>query len=144
MRLLDERYLNFPTEGVLQMQDYLRSEGYVVNHKRVRRLLREMGILAIYPKPNLSKIGKAEYIYPYLLKNLSITEKNQVWQIDITYLPMSKGFMYLVAILDVYSRFVVGWDISNSMQADWVIETLQMAIVCYGKCQIIKWSMTLR
>ncbi|MDJ1466953.1 DDE-type integrase/transposase/recombinase [Cytophagaceae bacterium NT2B1] len=73
-----------------------------------------------------------------------MTEKNQVWQIDITYIPMSKGFMYLVAILDVYSRFVVGWDISNSMQAEWVINTLQIAIISYGKCQIIKWSMTLR
>ncbi|MDO1449782.1 IS3 family transposase [Rhodocytophaga aerolata] len=91
MRLLDERYLGYPTEGVLQMQDYLRSQGYIVNHKRIRRLLRKMGIMAIFPKPNLSKVGKVEYIYPYLLKNLPITESNQVWQIDITYIPMAKG-----------------------------------------------------
>lgn len=137
MRLLDERYLNYPTEGVLQLQDYLRVEGYQVNHKRVRRLLRKMGLMAIFPRPNLSKLGKAEYIYPYLLKNLSITESNQVWQIDITYIPMAKGFMYLAAIIDVYSRFVVGWDISNNMNADWVLETLQAALTRHGKPSVV-------
>lgn len=137
MRLLDERYLSYPTEGVLQMQDYLRSQGYSINHKRVRRLLRKMGLMAIFPKPNLSKLGKAEYIYSYLLRNLSIKQSNQVWQIDITYVPMAKGFMYLVAIIDVYSRFVVGWDISNSMDADWVVETLQVTLSRHGKPQII-------
>ncbi len=137
MRLLDERYLNYPTEGVLQLQDYLCSVGYQVNHKRVRRLLRKMGLMAIFPKPNLSKLGKTEYIYPYLLKNLSITESNQVWQIDITYIPMAKGFMYLVAIIDVHSRFVVGWDVANNMDADWVLETLQAALIRHGKPQII-------
>jgi putative transposase len=137
MRLLDERYLKYPTEGVLQMQDYLRSQGYIVNHKRVRRLLRKMGLMAIYCKPNLSRLGKAQYIYPYLLKNLSITQSNQVWQIDITYIPMAKGFMYLVAIIDVYSRFVVGWDISNNMDSDWVLEILQATLTLHGKPQII-------
>lgn len=83
MRLLDERYLNYPTEGVLQLQDYLRTEGYQVNHKRVRRLLRKMGLMSIFPKPNLSRLGKAEYIYPYLLRNLPINHSNQVWQIDM-------------------------------------------------------------
>jgi putative transposase len=147
MRLLDERYLNYPTEGVLQLQDYLRAEGYQINHKRIRRLLRKMGLLAIYPKRNLSKLGKAEYIYPYLLRNLPIDRSNQVWQVDITagrprYIPMAKGFMYpggepLVAIIDVYSRFVVGWDISNSMNADWVVETLRDAIIRQGKPEIM-------
>jgi putative transposase len=137
MRLLDERYLNYPTEGVLQMQDYLRAEGYVVNHKRVRRLLRKMGLMAIFPKRNLSKLGKAEYVYPYLLRNLEISHSNQVWQIDITYIPMAKGFMYLVAVIDVYSRFVVGWDISNSMDADWVVATLQEALARHGKPGIV-------
>jgi putative transposase len=84
MRLLDERYLSRPTHGVLQMQDYLRDEEYLVNHKRVRRLLRLMGLMAIYPKKNLSKLGHAEYIYPYLLRNLEIDRPNQVWEIDIT------------------------------------------------------------
>ncbi len=137
MRLPDERYLNYPTEGVLQMQDYLRAQGYQVNHKRVRRLLRKMGLMAIFPKPNLSKSGKAEYVYAYLLRNLEINQSNQVWQIDITYIPMAKGFMYLVAIIDVYSRFVVGWDISNSMEADWVAATLEAALTRHGKPLII-------
>ncbi len=137
MRLLDERYLSYPTEGVLQMQDYLRSQGYSINHKRGRRLLRKMGLLAIYPKPNLSKLGKAQYIYPYLLNKLKINQSNQVWQIDITYIQMAKGFMYLVAIIDVHSRFVVGWDIANNMDADWVLETLQVALTRHGKPQII-------
>ncbi len=75
------------------MQDYLRAEGYVVNPKRVRRLLRKMVIMAIFPQPNLSKLGKAEYVYPYLLRNLEISQSNQVWQVDITYIPMAKGFM---------------------------------------------------
>jgi putative transposase len=137
MRLLDARYLDYPTEGVLQMQDYLRSQGYSVNHKRVRRLLRKMGLMAIYCKPNLSKLGKAEYIYPYLLKHLSIKYSNQVWQIDITYIPMAKGFMYLAAIIDVYSRFVTGWSVANSMDADWVVETLQEALIRYGTPTIV-------
>jgi putative transposase len=137
MRLLDERFLNYPTEGVLQLQDYLRAEGYTVNHKRVRRLLRKMGIMAIYQKRNLSKLGKAEYVYPYLLKQLNIKQSNQVWQIDITYIPMAKGFMYLVAIIDVHSRFVVGWDISNSMDADWIIGMLQETLTRHGKPEII-------
>ena len=137
MRLLDERYLNYPTEGVLQMQDYLRSQGYQVNHKRVRRLLRKMGLMAIFPKRNLSKLGKAEYVYPYLLRNLEISQSNQVWQVDITYIAMAKGFMYLVAVIDVYSRFVVGWDISNSMDADWVVATLKEALARHGKPHIV-------
>jgi putative transposase len=84
MRLLDDRYLDRPTHGVLQMQDYLSDEGYHVNHKHVRRLLRLMGLMAIYPKKNLSKLGHAEYIYPYLLRNMEIDRPNQVWEIDIT------------------------------------------------------------
>ncbi len=137
MRLLDERYLNYPTEGVLQMQDYLRAQGYQVNHKRARRLLRKMGLMAIFPRRNLSKLGKAEYVYPYLLRNLDISHNNQVWQVDITYIPMAKGFMYLVAILDVHSRFVVGWDISNHMDADWVVATLEEALARHGKPLIV-------
>lgn len=137
MRLLDERHLNYPTEGVLQLQDYLRSLGYEVNVKRVRRLMRLMRIQAIYPKRNLSKLGKKEYIHPYLLKGLTIEKSNQVWQIDITYIPMAKGFMYLTAIIDVYSRFVVGWSVSNSMTTEWVCQTLQAAITQFGKPDIV-------
>lgn len=110
MRLMDSFWLEHPTYGVLQMQDFLRSKGYWVNHKRVRRLLRKMGIMAIYPKKNLSKLGNAKYIPPYLLRNLVIERSNQV------YIPMEKGFMYLTAIIDLHSRYVVGWDISNSLE----------------------------
>ncbi len=88
MRLMDEHYLKYPTHGVLQVQDFLSEEGYKVNHKRVRRLLRKMGIMALYPKKSLSKLGNAQYIFPYLLKGLTVTRPNQVWGIDITYIPM--------------------------------------------------------
>lgn len=107
MRKLDERHLNYPTEGVIQLQDYLRDTGQWVNHKRIRRLMHKMGIRAQYPGRSLSKLGKAEYIRPYLLRNLVITRPNQAWGIDITYIPMKKGFMYLVALIDLHSRFVV-------------------------------------
>ena len=102
MRLMDEHYLEHPTHGVLQMQDYLFLCSFIVNTKRVRRLLRLMGIMALYPKRNLSKLGLAKYIRPYLLKGLKIIRPNQVWGIDITYIPMANGFMYLTAIIDLY------------------------------------------
>ncbi len=137
MRLMDEYNLEHPTYGVLQMQDYLFVAGFIVNHKRVRRLLRKMGIMAIYPKKNLSKLGNAKYIRPYLLRGLQITKCNQVWEIDITYIPMAKGFMYLTAIIDVYSRYVVGWDISNSLEAENCLQVLKGAIKKYGKPEIV-------
>lgn len=137
MRLMDEHYLEHPTEGVLQMQDFLFLCGFLVNHKRVRRLLRKMGIMAIYPKRNLSKPGNAKYIRPYLLRNLKIDHPNQVWAIDITYVPMRHGFMYLTAIIDVYSRFVVGWDVFNSLDAENSLEVLRRAIAIHGKPEII-------
>jgi putative transposase len=137
MRLMDEHYLEHPTEGVLQMQDFLFLCGFLVNHKRVRRLLRKMGLMAIYPKRNLSKLGHAKYIRPYLLRNLKIDHPNQVWAIDITYIPMMHGFMYLTAIIDVYSRFVVGWDVFNSLDAENSLEVLKRAIAIHGKPEII-------
>lgn len=137
MRLLDEHFMHHPTYGVLQMQDYLQSEGYNVNEKRVRRLLRKMGIMAIFPKRNLSKMLHREYVHPYLLKGLPITHSNQVWEIDITYIPMRKGFMYLTAIIDVYSRFVVGWSLSNTLEAEVQQNLLKTAISQYGKPEIV-------
>ncbi|MDA3894220.1 MAG: IS3 family transposase [Salinivirgaceae bacterium] len=137
MRLMDEHYLEHPTYGVLQMQDYLFALGFIVNHKRVRRLLRLMGIMAIFPKRNLSKLGKAKYIRPYLLRGMEINKPNQVWEIDITYIPMKKGFMYLTAIIDVYSRFVVGWNISNSLAAENCLSVLTSAIDKYGQPDIV-------
>jgi len=137
MRLMDEHSLDHPTEGVLQMQDFLFLCGFLVNHKRVRRLLRLMGVMAISPKRNLSKLGHAKYIRPYLLRGLEITRPNQVWAIDITYIPMAKGFMYLTAIIDIYSRFVVSWDVFNSLDAENSLKVLKRAIDLYGKPEII-------
>lgn len=137
MRKMDEHYLKHPTAGVLRMQDFLFSIGFLVNHKRVRRLMRKMGLMAIYPKRNLSKLGLAKYIRPYLLKGLTIDRPNQVWAIDITYIPMAKGFMYLTAIIDLYSRYVVGWDISNTLDAECSLDVLKRAISQHGKPEII-------
>lgn len=137
MRLMDEHNLEHPTHGVLQMRDFLVLTGFVVNHKRVRRLLRLMGIEAIYPKRNLSKLGHAKYIKPYLLRGLKIIRPNQVWGIDITYIPMRSGFMYLVAIIDHYSRYIVGWDVFNSLDAENAHSVLKNAIAHNGKPEII-------
>jgi putative transposase len=137
MRLMDEHYLDHPTHGVLQMQDFLFLYGFVVNHKRVRRLLRKMGMMAIYPKRNLSRLGNAKYIKPYLLKGMKVTRPNQVWAIDITYIPMVRGFMYLTAIIDIYSRYVVGWDVFNSLDAENSLVVLKQAIDQHGKPEII-------
>ena len=137
IRLMDEHFLKHPTAGVIAMQDHLRSMDQWVNIKRIRRLLRLMGIMAIYPRRNLSKLGLKQYIHPYLLKGLSIDRPNQVWAIDITYIPMKSGFMYLTVIIDVYSRFIVGWGISNSLEAEASLEVLKTAINRYGKPEII-------
>lgn len=137
MRLMDEHYLKHPTEGVIRMQDFLLVMGFVVNHKRVRRLLRLMGLMAIYPKRNLSKLGLKKYIHPYLLKGLEITRPNQVWAVDISYLPMKHGFLYITAIIDVYSRYIVGWGISNTLEAEASIMVLKQAIKEHGKPEII-------
>ena len=121
----------------LGMQDELREEGFCYNVKRIRRLLRKMGIEAIYPKRNLSKLGQARYIHPYLLRNLQIERPNQVWAIDITYIPMRRGFMYLTAIIDVYSRYIVGWQVSNSLEKETQTTLLRSAIQEHGKPEII-------
>lgn len=137
MRLMDEEFHNHPTHGVLQMQDFLFALGLIMNIKRVRRLLRKMGIMAIYPKRNLSKLGHAKYIRPYLIRGLKIERPNQLWEIDITYIAMAKGFMYLTAIIDVYSRYVVAWDVFNSLDADNSLSVLKNAIEHHGKPEII-------
>jgi putative transposase len=137
MKHLDEHSMENPTYGVIQMQDFLFALGYLVNIKRVRRLLRKMGILAIYPRKNLSKLGHVKYIRPYLLRNLEINRPNQVWAIDITYIPMASGFMYLTAIIDVYSRYIVGWGLSNNLEAENSLIVLKNAISEYGLPEII-------
>lgn len=137
MRIMDEHYLKHPTEGIIRVQDMLFALGFVVNHKRIRRLLRLMGLMAIYPKRNLSKLGLKKYIHPYLLKGMDINRPNQVWAIDITYIPMKNGFLYLTAIIDVYSRYIVGWGISNTLEAEATLEVLKQAIKEHGKPEII-------
>ncbi|HEU5290779.1 MAG TPA: IS3 family transposase [Cyclobacteriaceae bacterium] len=137
MRMLDKRHLDHPTHGVLQMQDFLFTLGLVANVKRIRRLLRLMGVMAHYPKRNLSKLGQAKYVRPYLLRSLEITRTNQVWAIDITYIPMAHGFMYLTAIIDLHSRFVVGWALHNTLEAENCLGVLKDATARYGKPEII-------
>jgi putative transposase len=137
MRIMDEHYLKHPTEGIIRIQDMLFILGFVVNHKRIRRLLRLMGLMTIYPKKNLSKLGLKKYIHPYLLKGLDINRPNQVWAIDITYIPMKNGFLYLTAIIDVYSRYIVGWGLSNTLEAEASLSVLKQAIREHGKPEII-------
>jgi len=109
MRLMDEHILEEPTAGVLTMQSMLAEQGYQAGYERVRRLMRKANIYPIYPRRHLTVLGEKKYVYPYLLHELKIVRPNQVWQIDITYIPMANGFMYMTAIIDVYSRFIVGW-----------------------------------
>lgn len=137
MRLIDKIHLRHPTFGVLRLQDQLEERGYIVNEKRVRRLRDLMGIRVIYPKPNLSKLGQDKYIHPYLLGNIKIERPNQVWAIDITYIPMAKGFMYLTAVIDLYSRFIVGWQLSNTLEAENQTALIQDLFMTYGKPEII-------
>ena len=137
MRLMDEEYMEHPTKGVLGMVDFLRAMGIPAGQKRVRRLLRKMGIMAIYPKRNLSKLGLSKYIHPYRLRGLEVTHSNHVWCIDITYIPMAKGFLYLTAIIDVYSRYIVGWDIHNTLDAENSLNVLRKAILVHGKPEIV-------
>ena len=136
MRLLDEEHMRYPFKGVLRLRVYLNELGYWVNVKRIRRLLREMGIEAIYPKRNLSKANLENKKYPYLLKNLVISHNNHVWSTDITYIRLKTGFMYLVAVMDWYSRYVLSWRLSNSLDASFCIEALEDALLLYGKPEI--------
>jgi putative transposase len=128
MRLFDEQYLKTPFYGVRRMHDFIIKQGYQTNIKRTRRLLRLMGLEAIYPKPNLSKPQQGHKIYPYLLKGLKINKANQVWSSDITYIPMKSGFLYLVAIMDWYSRYVLSWKISNSLDVRFCLDALADAL----------------
>ena len=133
MNLMDKHLQEHPTEGVVSMVNLLREKGYPVGPKRIRRLFRVMGHLTMYRRKNLTKGALREFIKPYLLKGLRITHANQVWCTDITYIPMAKGFMYMTAFIDVYSRKIVGWGISNSMSRKWCLEVLKDAIHRYGK-----------
>ena len=137
MNIMDRHLTKHPTEGVKSMVFLLMSMGFIVGPKRIRRLFRIMGRNTIYRRKNLTKSGMKEFIKPYLLRNLKITHANQVWCTDITYIPMKKGFMYMTAIIDVYSRKIVGWGISNTMSAQWCRNVLEDAIARHGKPEIV-------
>lgn len=137
MQQMDRLFTQDPTLGVLGMQDELAELDLCYNVKRIRRLARKMGLEPIYPKKNLTKLGKAKYIHLYLLRGLDISRPNQVWAIDISYIPMVKGFMYLTAIIDLYSRYIVGWQISNSLENQTQTELLSQAIRRHGVPEII-------
>lgn len=137
MVLIDREYTRHPFYGIRRMRQYLREQGYPVNRKRVERLYRVMGIQGIGPKPKTTQSNPEHKIYPYLLKGLTVTRVNQVWATDITYIPMAKGFMYLMAIIDLHSRYVVAWSLSNTMDAIWCAETYSQAIREHGKPEII-------
>jgi putative transposase len=128
MRLLDKQYTDTPYYGVRRMTAWLRSQGYSVNHKRVARLMQTMGIEAIYPKPHLSQAHPAHRVYPYLLRGVAITRVNQVWSTDITYIRLHGGFIYLVAVMDWFSRYVLSWAVSITMDVSFCLEALDQAL----------------
>ena len=136
MRLIDEQYMKTPNYGSRSMTSFLRRLGYRVNRKRIQRLMRLMGLEAIYPRPKTSRPHPDHRIYPYLLKGLTIDRANQVWAADITYIPMARGFMYLVAVMDWHSRKVLSWRISNTLDADFCVEALHEALNRYGTPEI--------
>ena len=128
MRLLDEQYTCTPFYGVLRMTAHLRELGHEVNPKRVRRLLREMGLEAIYPKPRTTENNPEHKVYPYLLRNVTIERVDQVWSTDITYIRMRQGFIYLTAVIDWFSRYVLSWRISNTLDGSFCVEALEEAL----------------
>jgi putative transposase len=136
MRVIDEVHLERPFLGSRRLVDELGDRDMQVNRKRVQRLMRVMDIEAIYPKPRTSRPAVGHKIYPYLLGGIDITRPNQVWSADITYLPMSRGFAYLVAIMDVYSRKVLSWRLSNSMDVSFCIDALTEALELYGNPEV--------
>jgi putative transposase len=137
MRWMNEQYLNTPFYGVERLLVLLLVMGYKINHKRLRRLMKLQGWQTLYPTRKTTRIDPAAYKYPYLLNGLSIERRNQVWAIDITYIAMEKGFMYLCAVIDIHTRYVVGWGISNSMTAEWCTNIVKEAIAIHGKPEII-------
>ena len=128
MKLIDRQYLATPFYGSRRMKVWLSRQGHPANRKRVRRLMRTMGLQAIYRRPRTSKPALGHRVYPYLLGGMEITRPNQVWAADITYIPMARGFHYLVAIMDWYTRYVVAWNLSNTLDADFCVEALEEAL----------------
>jgi putative transposase len=133
LRLIDEQYLKTPFYGSRRMVAHLRQQGFEINRKRVQRLMQQLGLHAIYPKPKLSQAHPDHKIYPYLLRDVDIVAVNQVWSTDITYLPVLKGHFYLVAIMDWFSRKVLSWQVSNTMDVQFALAALEEALSRYSK-----------
>ena len=128
MRLIDEQYMRHPEFGSPRMTDLLQDQGYAVNHKRVARLMQLMGLQAITPGPHTSRPSPENHVYPYLLRDKAIERVNQVWSADITYIPMRRGFLYLTAIIDWWSRYVLAWELSNTMECLFCVTALERAL----------------
>ncbi len=137
MRFLDEQYFKTPFYGARKLHQLLLNKGYIVNKKRVKRLMQLINWQMIYRAPNMSKANIGNKAYPYLLRGASIERKNQVWSTDITYIPMHRGFVYLCAIIDVHTRFALNWSISNTMTAEWCQAIMEEAVNQYSKPEIV-------
>ena len=135
MRLMDEEHLRRPHRGSRQMVDFFTDQGLVVNRKKVQRLMRKMGLEGMSPKRRTTLRMEGHQVYPYLLRNLEVNRPNQVWCCDITYIPLALGFLYLVAVMDWFSRYVLSWRLSNSMDVDFCIEALEEAFA-FGKPEV--------
>lgn len=136
MKIIDREFFDKPFYGVRRMTHHLKHMGYLVNRKRIKRLYRLMDLRVVYPTKSTSRPGKGHQIYPYLLRGLPIERVNQVWSTDITWIPMKKGYMYLMAIIDLKSRYVVNWSVSNTMDADWCAQVMEEAIKKHGTPEI--------
>lgn len=137
MKVMDRLYLEDCTLGTRRYAAELKDLGFLLGRDKVRSLMRTMGICAVYRKPRTTVIDPARYKFPYLLRGYQTSRPNEVWSIDISYIPMKQGFMYLFAIIDVHSRYLVSWSLSNSMDADWVVKNIKSAVKKYGNPQII-------
>lgn len=133
MHLIDECHLERPYYGSRRIKDWLEDRGHLVNRKRIQRLMRTLGIVAIYPRKNTSKVNHAHKVYPYLLRELTIDRPNQVWATDVTYIPMSRGFVYLIAVIDWYSRKVLSWCLSNTLDT-WKLIVLNFVMMVLAGC----------
>lgn len=136
MRRIDELHLEYPFAGSRMLRDLLRGEGVAIGRDRVWSMMRRMGIVAIYRRPNTSKPSPGHKIFPYLLRGLKVERPNRVWAIDITYIPMARGFVYLVAVVDWFSRRVLSWRVSIGMEVDFCLEAVEEALAKYGKPEI--------
>jgi putative transposase len=143
MALIDRQYLARPYYGSRRMAAWLATQGHVINRKRAQRLMRLLGLAAIYQRPNTSKPATGHKIYPYLLAGLALERVNQVWCSDVTYIPMAKGFLYLVVIMDWVSRAVLAWRLSNTLDADFCVEALEEALSRYGRPEIFNTDQSL-